>query len=212
MRKTICLLLVLSPALLPAAGARAQSQGPYFGAGVGSSNATFNSSDFSLGLPQVSESQTKTSTGAKVFAGFRFNRYVGAEVAYVDLGTFKYHYDGGAAGSADLDYKVSGFTLSGLVILPMSGEFFFFGRLGAFGSTAKTSFPSASGNVGASFANAGSDSSGKTNLYFGIGAQYDFTRPFAARVEYENYGEVGDSKDTGRANVCLISASLLFRF
>src|SRR5882672_9133737 len=111
MRKPIWLLLLVVPALLDAGGARAQSQGAYIGVGAGASNASFNSSDFSLGIPGVAESADKTSTGGKVFAGFRFNRNVGAEVSYVDLGKFKYSYMGApATGTAVVDYKVSGFT------------------------------------------------------------------------------------------------------
>lgn len=217
MRKSICLLLLVVPGLLSAAGARAQSQGAYLGLGAGSSSAKFNSDDFSLGLPQVAESADTKSTGWKVFAGFRFNEYVAAEVGYVDLGKFKYNYNGGGAGMAGLDYTVSGFTLSGIGAFPVSEDFSLFGRVGVFGSSTKLTLGSASGLVGTNLANAGitvgsSDTADKTTLYFGVGAQYDFTRHLAARVEYENYGEVGDSNDTGRATVSLISASLLFRF
>ena len=217
MRRTIHLLAFLIAASLATGVARAQSQRGYVGVGVGSSNASFNSSDFSLGLPQVSESADKTSTGMKAFVGFRFNRNFAAELGYVDLGKFKYNYNGGGAGSAELDYKVSGFTVSGIAAWPVTEDFSLFGRLGAFGSTAKISLASATGNVATSLANVGitvgsGASANKTNLYYGAGAQYDFTRHIAARVEYENYGEVGDSNDTGRATVSLISASLLFLF
>jgi opacity protein-like surface antigen len=207
----------LIAASLATALARAQSQVGYVGVGAGSSNASFNSSDFSLGLPQVTESKTDTSTGWKVFAGIRFNETFGAEVGYADLGKFTYKYNGGGAGSAALDYKVSGFSVSGVAIFPMFAELSLFGRVGAFGSTAKISLASATGNIATSLANAGitagsGASASKTTLYFGGGAQIDFARQFSARFEYENYGEVGDSNDTGRATVSLFSASLLFRF
>jgi len=189
MRKTVYSFLFLISALSIAAGVRAQSQGAYIGVGAGSSNASFNSNDFSLGIPQVSESADKTSTGIKAFAGFRFNKYFGAEVGYVDLGKFKYNYNGGAAGSAGIDYKVSGFTVSGIGALPVSEDFSLFGRVGAFGSTAKFSLASATGNVATALANAGfgvgsGDSANKTTLYYGVGAQYDFAGKFGARVEY----------------------------
>ena len=217
MRKAIRLLAFLIAASLAAAAARAQSEKGYVGVGAGSSSASFNSSDFSVGLPQVSESKADTSTGWKAFAGMRFNENFGAELGYADLGKFTYKYNGGGAGSAALDYKVSGFTVSGVAIFPMFAELSLFGRLGAFGSTAKLSLASATGNVATALANAGitpgsSASASKTTLYFGGGAQIDFARQFSARFEYENYGEVGDSNDTGRATVTLFSASLLFRF
>jgi len=217
MHKTIHLLLFLIPASLIAVDVRAQSQGGYVGGGLGGSDASFNSSDFSLGLPQVAESQTKTDTGMKLFAGIRFDRNWAAEVGYTNLGKFKYNYNGAGAGTAGFDYKVSGFTLSGVGTLPLSNDLSLFGRVGLFGSTAKISLATATGAVGTALADAGftvgsGASTSKTNLYFGIGGQYDFTRSIAARVEYEDYGEVGDSSDTGRVSVSLISASVLIRF
>jgi len=167
--------------------------------GAGASNASFNSSGFQLGNPGVAESADKTSTGGKVFAGFRFNRNVGAEVSYVDLGKFKYSYMGApATGTAVVDYKVSGFTVSGVALLPVSEEFSLFGRLGAFVSTTTATVSNATGPVFGSF-DGSSDTAHKTTVYFGAGAQYDFLQRLAVRVEYENYGEVGDSDNTGRA-------------
>ena len=216
MRKGTCLLLSFVLVLLAAASARAQSPGAYIGAGGGSSMASFNSSDFSLGLPQVAESADKTSMGWKIFAGYRFNRNFAAELGYAGLGTFKYKYNGGAAGTAEFDYEVSGITLSGIAALPLSDEFSLFLRAGAFGSKAKNTLSNATGNVGTSLANAGftpgsSASVNETTLSLGAGAEYEFQRQFAVRFEYEYFGEVGNSNDTGRVAVSLISANLLFR-
>ena len=212
MRKTISSFLLLISALSIATGVRAQSKGAYLGVGAGSSNASFNSNDFSLGLPGVAESADKTSTGGKAFAGLRFNRNLEAEVSYVNLGKFKYSYSGApATGSAVIDYKVSGFAVSVVPMLPVSEEFSLFGRVGGFGSTAKASVSSATGPAFAGLAGF-SDSANKTTFYFGAGAQYDSFRRIGVRVEYENYGEVGDSNSVGRVKVSLISASLVFRF
>jgi OmpA-OmpF porin, OOP family len=214
MRKAICLLLFVVPGLLSAAGARAQQPKPYIGAGGGSSSVSFNSSDFNLGVPQTTD---KGSTGFKVIGGVRINEYFALEAGYVDLGKFKTKYNGGAAGTAELDYKVSGIALSGIGSLPLTQDFSLLGRLGMFASTAKLSLASASGPIATNLAAAGitvgsSDSASATTLIYGAGVQYDFTKNISARIEYENYGEVGTSADTGRATVSLISASLMFLF
>jgi OOP family OmpA-OmpF porin len=214
MRKTVCFLAFFVPVLLTPPSASAQQPKVYLGAGGGSSSVSFNSSDFDLGIPQTTE---KSSTAFKVFGGVRFNDYFALELGYVDLGKFKVKYNGGGAGTAELDYQVSGIAVSGIGSLPVTQDFSLFGRVGAFASTAKLSLANASGALAANLAAAGitagsSDTANATTLLYGAGVQYDFTKNVSARVEYENFGEVGNQNDTGRATVSLISASLLYRF
>jgi opacity protein-like surface antigen len=205
MRRAIRRSVFFVSILLFASAARAQSNGGYLGLGVGSSYATFNSADFSLGLPQVVESADRTSVGGKAFAGYRFKNLSG-EIAYIDLGKFTYAYDGGASGSAAIDYKVTGFAASAIVACPLAMDFYVFGRLGAFASTAKTSLG------GSGLAAGSSGTASRTALYYGIGIHYDFAGGISGRLEYENFGEVGDSNNTGRVKVSLTSVSLLLRF
>jgi OOP family OmpA-OmpF porin len=214
MRKAAYLFVFLVPFALATASARAQQSKVYLGAGGGSSSISLNSSDFNLGIPQETD---KASTGFKVFAGIRFNQYLAGEIGYVDLGKFKIKYNGGGAGTAELDYQVSGFAVSGLGTLPLTQDFSLFGRVGLFASTAKLTLANATGALAANLAAAGitagsSDTADATTLLYGAGVQYDFTKNLSGRIEYENFGEVGDQNDTGRATVSLISASLLYRF
>src|SRR5215471_8201776 len=217
MRNTIRLAAFFISVLFFTAIARAQSQGAYLGAGIGSSHASFNPGDFSLELPQVAESADRASVAGKVFAGYRFGRNFSAEVGYFNLGKFAYDYDGGASGAAAIDYKVTGIAASGLATFPAAVDFYLLGRIGAFGSTTKASLASTSGSIGNTLAGAGiTAGSGasvhKTTLYFGLGAQYDYSGGVCGRFEYENFGEVGNGSDTGRAKVSLISVSMLVRF
>jgi len=214
MRKVVCLLAFFVPALLLASSVRAQQPKVYIGAGAGSSNASFNSSDFNFGAPLTED---KSSMGFKGFAGIRFNDYISAEIGYVDLGKFSVKINGGGIGAAQLDYKVSGVALSGIGSFPVGQDFSLFARVGAFASSTKLTLANASGIIGANLAAAGitpgsHDTADTTTLLYGAGAQYNFTDHLSARLEYENFGEVGNSDDTGRAKVSLISASLLYRF
>jgi len=202
MRRAIGRSVFFISILFVASAASAQANGGYVGAG--GSKASFNSADFGLGLPQVAESADRTSVGGKVFAGYRFKNLSG-EIAYVDLGTFSYNYNGGASGSAAVDYKVSGFAASAIVACPVAIDFTVFGRIGAFASTAKATLS------GAGIAAGLSGTARKTTLYYGAGIQYDFSGGISGRLEYENFGEVGDSS-TGRVKVNLASVSVLLRF
>lgn len=214
MSKTAYLFAFLVPFALLTGSTRAQQPKVYLGLGAGSSNISFNSSDFNIGVPQTTDN---SSIGIKVFGGARFNEYLALELGYLDLGKFKVKYNGGGAGTAELDYQVSGFAVSGIGSFPVTQDFSIFARVGAFSSTAKLSLANATANIAANLAAAGitagsSDTAHATKLMYGAGVQYDFTQDFSGRVEYENFGEVGDQNDTGRATPSLISASLLFRF
>jgi len=217
MRKAICLSVFSISVSLGTASAHAQSRA-YLGLGAGVSNGKFKTGDFSLGLPQVAESADQTSLGWKALTGFRFHEHFAAEVSYADLGKFKYNYsDAGATGAARIDYRVSGFTVSGSAIWPLANGYSLFAKAGAFRSAAKASLASASGNLATVFASAGiapgsSSTVNRTTLLYGVGAQYDSPHQVGVRLEYENYGKVGDSGNSGRVTVSLISASVLFRF
>lgn len=191
--------------LLFVAPARAQSNGGYLGLAAGGSYGNFNSADFSLGLPQVAESADKRSIGGKAFTGYRYKNLSG-EIAWVDLGKFAYNYDGGASGSAAIAYKASGFAASGIAAFPVAIDFYLFGRIGAFASTAKASVSGAGISAGPS------GTAKKTTLYYGAGVQYDFSGGISWRLEYEDFGEVGDAGSTGRVKVSLTSVSVLLRF
>lgn len=217
MRKAICLTAFLIPVSLASASAHAQSQA-YFGLGAGGSDGKFRTDDFSLGLPQVAESADQTSVGWKALAGFRFHEHFAAEVSYADLGKFKYHYNDTAAnGAARIDYKVSGLALSGSAIWPLADGCSLFAKAGGFRSAAKASLASASGSLATVLASAGvapgtSSKASRTTLLYGVGAQYDSPHQVGVRLEYENYGEVGDGDNSGHVTASLISASVILRF
>jgi hypothetical protein len=51
-----------------------------------------------------------------------------------------------------------------------------------------------------------------TSAYWGVGAQFDFDRRWGIRVDYDNYGEVGEEFETGRARIEQYSINFLWRF
>ena len=55
-------------------------------------------------------------------------------------------------------------------------------------------------------------STSKTRVMGGLGLQYDLSRSFGFRLEYENFGRFGDDNLTDRSRFDLWSGKLLFRF
>jgi opacity protein-like surface antigen len=58
----------------------------------------------------------------------------------------------------------------------------------------------------------GSISESGTDLTFGFGANFDFSRSTALRVEYQVYSNIGDANTTGESDVSVLGAGLVFKF
>lgn len=136
-------------------------------------------------------------TAWKLFGGYMFSRNLGIEGAYVDLGEVS--YSGEFFGSPVTGGKVgiTGFTIAALGSLPVSEQFSVFGKLGLFVWEAEASDTTG----GVPF----SDKADGTDLMFGIGLGYQFTRNLGVRAEYEMFA--ADEADAG-----LVSVGIVWRF
>lgn len=166
MRFIIALIAASAFAISPA---MAKDNGFYVGAGIG---------DFSVDVGGFDGSDT----GFKVFGGYKFMKYVAAELEYIDGGTVE---DGG------LELDVSGFNLSGVGILPIGEKFGLFAKLGMIFWDAK--------------ARGFGDDSGE-DFSWGIGAGYSFTDQFGMQLEYQGF----EIEDTDSVDMISLSASWTF--
>ncbi len=176
------------------AAAQATAQGFYVGGSVGKS-------DFDDGnaVPDLitSGSVDGTDTGYKIYGGYQFNRNFGVEVAWVDLGQAKYSGTFQGLPVTGGTVKTYGFNLSAVGTLPMgSSGFSFFGKAGLYSWEAK-----------ASDVTGGSPFSGKQNgsdLSYGIGGSYAFTKNLGIRAEWERFKAVD--------NIDLLSVGVVYQF
>jgi len=193
--------------LLSAAAAHAADPDWYLGLGAGYARVKFYTADFSSG-GLATDSKKEFDSGYKIFVGYHFNRNWALEGAYANLGNFQYRYDNilGTGASERDDYKVTGFSLSLLPIVPFGNTFSIYGRLGVFSSTARRTISTGT-NTG--FSAQASEISALT----GFGMQLRLDGETGVRLEYENYGRVGStSGGVGRANAEMLSLSVLFRY
>jgi OOP family OmpA-OmpF porin len=208
--------------LLFAGAACAQSEGWYIGVGAGQSKARDAASCSDLeGIfqPGFSCTSNDTSTGWKLFAGYQFNQYFAAEAGYVDLGTFKISGNGNFAGpplppgpgTATGSDKASGFNLDAVGTLPISQEFGLLGRVGIFAWKLNATTDASQTNAIPTLSVSSSDKPSGTGLDFGVGAKYDFNSVAGLRAEWQRFKSIGNDA-TGKSDVDLISASLLYRF
>lgn len=176
--KKILTACALAAAALTAAPAFAQG---YIGGGFGSSRIT--------GLDSAGTSGGNTSKGlVKIYGGYQLTPNWGVEAQYSDLGRRDIGFAGVNVGSV----RLSQFSLAGTGTLPLSSGFSLLGKLGVTSNRGTGSGVISSGNA--------------TSALVGVGVGYSITPALSARLEYEDFGKVGNSNNnTVRANGYSIS-------
>lgn len=166
-KKTTIAALLAAAGLAASQASLAQArpdQGGYIGASVGQMEA-----DGACGSGQSCDFK---DTAFKVFGGYRFNRNLAGEVFWGEWGEISVRQ-----GTASATGEIRTIGLAAVGILPINQQFELFGKLG-FGNTKQKVSASAPG-----FTIAGQDTG--TELLYGFGATYNFTRNLGVRAEWE---------------------------
>jgi len=144
--------------------------------------------------------------GFKVFGGYEFNKWFSLEGGYFDLGKMGYTANTLPAGTLEGQLKLNGVNLDAVLNIPLTEKFSVFGRAGVIYANAKDTFS----GTGAVIVMKPSPSEKATNYKYGGGLQYDFTKSFGMRAEYERY-RINDAV-TNKGDLDLASIGLLIRF
>ena len=209
MRKVLLLVLLFAcgPAL-------AQGAGWYIGGGIGSTKADFVRSDFT-DFGTGTHTADDDDVGSRFFGGYRLSPNLAVEGGLAFLGTYKQRYNS-SGNIAVYDYNASALTIALAGNLPVAGGLSLNGRVGIAFTAAELRLRRDDGNATAPFC---PDSwwysdcvSQSTNLYWGLGAQLDVGPRWGIRLDYDNYGEVGEEFETGRADIEQVSVNVLYRF
>jgi OOP family OmpA-OmpF porin len=212
---------VVAASLLPVT-ARAQTS-LYLGASAGQSAINGTAAEIDAGFFQDSgytasgTTLDKTSTGWKAYAGFRFNRFLAVEAGYADLGkaTFNTTIVAAPPGTVPAppfplhaSATADGEFLSGILEVPFSEAFSLFVKAGGFRSTAYYT---------ETFTETGmtrlSRSETRTDLDYGAGFRWMFSRIVGIRLEWEDFKNIGSGiGGRGGRDVYFISAGLMLQF
>ncbi len=192
----------------------------YIGLGTGLGYAQLYTADFNTNTPgcappvTCTDSKQEFDVGFKGFVGYQINKNWAFEVSWTSAGKFHYKVDNGSV-TQDAIYEVKGAGYSFVPMIPLSRKLSLYGRLGGFASQTRLTVHNQDFSVGNS-------SSGLQSNQFspliGFGAQYFFDEGSGIRIEFENYGQVGSACSsnstscTGRADVSMLSANLIFPF
>lgn len=196
---------------IPLAHADDQS-GWYVGANLGRSDVKINGGDldnvFARQGLTTSSSLDKHHSAYSLNLGYLVNPYFAVEAGYADLGkhNFSSTVSAPAADTLSGDFKVRGYDLSAVGILPFDSGWAAYGKLGAFRAKADLNASS----TGAVTVAGGSHNS--TDATYGLGVSYNFTDAVIGKLEWDRYQNVGDKDVTGRGNINLVTAGLAYQF
>ncbi len=209
--KITALLTLTALALIASPSAMAQDSGWYLGANLGKTKAKIDDDRIITGVIPSGYSVTALNdddkgTGFKLFGGYQFNRYLSLEGGYFDLGKIGYQATTLPAGTLNGELKVSGLNLDLVLNVPFTERFSAFARVGAAHANAKDTFVA----TGAVLVTNPNPSERSTNVKFGAGLQYDFTKSFGMRAEVERY-RINDAVGN-KGDIDLASLGVLFRF
>jgi OOP family OmpA-OmpF porin len=126
-----------------------------------------------------------------------FHRNFGVEVAYVDLGEATYSGDFFGSPVTGGSIEINGFNVSAVGSFPVSEQFSLFGKIGLFIWEAEAN--DITGGVPFSAKDDGTD------ISFGVGASFNFTRNVGIRAEWERF-------EAAEADADLISIGVFWRF
>jgi OOP family OmpA-OmpF porin len=115
-------------------------------------------------------------TAWKLFGGYRIHRNFAAELFYANLGEIRV-----STGPVSATGKTTSFGIAALGIFPVGEQFELFGKLGIASSDQKVSATGPGATI--------SDSGSGTDILFGVGASYNFSRSFALRAEWERFND-----------------------
>ncbi|MEJ2762034.1 MAG: outer membrane beta-barrel protein, partial [Gammaproteobacteria bacterium] len=171
--------------------AAAQNYGFYVGGSLGYTDFHQSASEIqsilaSAGLSGVNATANvdDTDMGWKLFGGFHFNKYLGIEGGYADLGRTKLSLNAtvndplisptpvNIASTARVN--VDGFTLDGVLSYPIYDRFDVFGKAGAFFWSADLKANVNVTGLGTPISDTFSNDENGTDLTFGAGMRYHF--------------------------------------
>lgn len=170
-------------AVVVATPAFAADSGAYIGLNYGRATASGNL--------VAALSTTHSDSALGLTGGYQFTKNFAAELQFIDFGNLT---EGSTRTTTD------GFALSAVGILPVSEQFSVFAKLGYARTSLNVSAPTIS------------HIDTKSDITYGVGAQFNFTDSVGVRVGYDSY-KVGQESPYGTNGTYKVaSASVVYKF
>ena len=187
-RKLSLLALALLGAVSSSSAFAQDMPGWYVGGNVGATRSDFNNDSINSalagrGFRVNSTTEDDSSTGYKLFGGYRLTPNFAVEGGYYDLGRFSYGSTTIPTGSFSGNTRIKGLNLDLVGMLPLTDRFSVIGRIGAAYAQSRASVAS----TGFVPVNLFETRKNDTYAKVGLGLQYAITEALAVRAELERY-------------------------
>lgn len=181
-------------AAAPAAQAQQSDAGFYVGGAIGQGEAgnwcDTSGAPAGFGLSSCDDKDTAW----KAFLGYRFNRNFGAEATYINFGKYSGTVTFGGS-SATVNADATAWGLAAVGFFPVGNQFELFGKIGFVRGESEADV-----TVGGTSVQVGDKG---TELHYGVGGIYNFSRNLGVRLEWENVND---------ADLSVLSIGLQYRF
>ena len=199
--KKIALVAMLSAVV--ATPALADNTGSFYGA--------VDLGSVSLGnIPsQFGNTSFPNPSAFRLAGGFNITPMFAVEAGYAMIGDSKITTTQGALSVTET-FKTSSLQVAGVANYAINDTFGVFGKLG-FANT-KIDYTAIPGVNTVITAGTTAASGSKTNLTFGLGAQYNINKQFAIRAQYEDFGKVKLGNATNDIGITMMSVGGVYTF
>ena len=196
--KTSLAILGLAAAVAFTGPAFAQDAGFYIGGALGQSS-------FDVECAGTTSCDDSDSSW-KIFGGYQFNKHFAVEFGYADLGETTASVPV-PPFNVNIAFESTVWDLVAVGSLPIGDRFSIFGKVGLY--MADTEVNGSAAGLGSL-----SESDDNTDLTYGIGARYDFTRNLGVRLEWQRYQDVGGDFGgaTLESDVDVMSVAVIWKF
>jgi hypothetical protein len=201
--------------------------GAYGGVLVGQSNYSGDQSVNEQGLrdtlngagvpiQNLSSSTTDSDIGYQATFGYRFNRFVAAELGLAQFGSLSstaradMDFGGGFVPvSVKLNFSAGGPILAVVGILPINDKFELYGRLGYLFTSSERELSSRVDGESGTFGSAKGDSQ---NPVYGVGFAWHINQVYSIRGEFQKLDQLGQEDRTGAEDLTVLGLGIIVRF
>jgi OOP family OmpA-OmpF porin len=207
--------IALATAMIAFCGAAMAGDSFYVGGSLGQSSSKFKSSDYTLNIAGINESQDKTDTAYKIFAGYNILPYLAVEGGYAYLGKPAYNYAGtgiyaGFTGAATAEE--SSWFLAAKGTYNLNEQIGLFVKAGVAFNRYQVTGNTNNAAVNAAVGFPSSISKNTTEPLLGIGAEFNLIKQVSIRAEWESFGRFGNENDSGRTDASMWSIGVAYKF
>lgn len=169
-------------------------------------------------LQDLSTSSEDTDIGFTATFGYRFNRYLAAELGLAQFGAVEslaraqMDFDDGRGFvpvQLKLSFSAGGPMVSGIGILPINDKFELFGRVGYLFTSSERELTSRVDGERGGFGSAKGDSQ---DLVLGAGAAFHFNQIYSLRLEYLQLDDLGEENRSGLEDLNVVGLGFVVRF